>query len=147
VYEATATALEETPRDIASEFQRRARIGAGGFQSIPLLWRLLDPRRGWIAFTFFSHKLIRWTCPFFLLGVAISNVVLADRGFYGWCLVMQVALYGVALAGRFLRPGAGISGKAIRLATMFAAMNAALLVGFCRWATGRQNGMWERTAR
>jgi hypothetical protein len=79
--------------------------------------------------------------------VAISNVVLTDRGFYGWCLVMQVALYGVALMGRFLRPGAGISGKAIRLATMFAAMNAALLVGFCRWATGRQSGMWERTAR
>jgi cellulose synthase/poly-beta-1,6-N-acetylglucosamine synthase-like glycosyltransferase len=147
VYDAAATALEETPKEISSEFKRRARIGAGDFQSIPLLWPLLDPRLGWIAFTFFSHKLLRWFCPFFLLGAAVSNVLLADAGVYGLCLAIQVGVYGIAFAGRFLSPGPGAAGKAMRLATMFTAMNAALFVGFFRWATGRQNGMWERTAR
>jgi len=147
VYDAAATALEETPKEISSEFKRRARIGAGDFQSIPLLWPLLDPRRGWIAFTFFSHKLLRWLCPFFLLGAAVSNVMLADRGVYGFSLAIQTAIYGAAVVGRFLSLGPGAAGKAMRLATMFTAMNAALFVGFFRWATGRQNGMWERTAR
>jgi len=30
---------------------------------------------------------------------------------------------------------------------MFATMNAALLVGFFRWASGRQRAAWDRTAR
>src|SRR5262245_5410690 len=68
VYDSQATAHEETPRAIGAEFQRRSRIGAGNFQSLGLLWRLLDPRHGWIAFTFFSHKILRWLCPFFLFG-------------------------------------------------------------------------------
>ena len=35
----------------------------------------------------------------------------------------------------------------VRLATMFATMNAALLVGFVRWARGSQRAAWDRTAR
>ena len=78
VYECDAVAREETPADVSSEFHRRARIGAGGFQSIGMLWRLLDPRRGWVAFTFFSHKVLRWFCPFFLIGLLASNALLWD---------------------------------------------------------------------
>jgi hypothetical protein len=37
--------------------------------------------------------------------------------------------------------------KVVRLTTMFASMNAALLVGFIRWARGSQRAAWERTAR
>jgi len=146
VYDCDAVAREETPVDISSEFQRRARIGAGGFQSIGFLWRLLDPRRGWVAFTFFSHKLLRWLCPFFLLGWLASNALLLERAFFRWALGAQLAFYGVsvlaALAPRGVRPP-----KAIRLMTMFTSMNAALLVGFFRWLRKRQNAAWKRTAR
>ena len=38
VYDATAVAHEETPAEIGEEFRRRARIGAGGFQSLGLLF-------------------------------------------------------------------------------------------------------------
>src|SRR5207237_7004158 len=39
VYDKEAIAREETPAHVGSEFRRRSRIGAGGFQSLPLLWR------------------------------------------------------------------------------------------------------------
>src|SRR3954471_98549 len=77
VYDASAVAREETPAALAAEFNRRSRIGAGGFQSIAVLWRLLNPARGWIAFTFLSHKILRWACPFFLIGMFAFNLVLA----------------------------------------------------------------------
>ena len=86
VYDCDAVAREETPPDVSSEFHRRARIGAGGFQSIALLWRLLDPRRGWVAFTFLSHKVLRWLCPFFLIGLLASNLFLLERPFFRWIL-------------------------------------------------------------
>src|SRR5437764_10936924 len=46
-----------------------------------LLWPLLDPRQGWVAFTFFSHKILRWLCPFFLIGAMLFNLLLADQPF------------------------------------------------------------------
>jgi cellulose synthase/poly-beta-1,6-N-acetylglucosamine synthase-like glycosyltransferase len=146
VYDEKAIAYEETPPEIANEFRRRARIGAGGFQSIGVLWPLLDPRRGWIAFTFLSHKVLRWMCPFFLLGLVTANLVLVDMGIYGASLGFSVLLASLALLGQYA-PLSSSAGRAVRLTTMFATMNAALLVGFFRWVRGRQHGAWERTAR
>jgi cellulose synthase/poly-beta-1,6-N-acetylglucosamine synthase-like glycosyltransferase len=146
VYDCDAIAREETPADVTSEFHRRARIGAGGFQSIALLWKLLDPRQGWVAFTFFCHKVLRWLCPFFMIGLLASNVVLCDRPFFQWVLVTQTAFYGVSLAAAFVPPRLRLP-RTIRLMTMFTSMNAALLVGFVRWLRKRQNAAWKRTSR
>jgi cellulose synthase/poly-beta-1,6-N-acetylglucosamine synthase-like glycosyltransferase len=146
VYEADAVAYEETPAEIRSEFARRSRIGAGGFQSLSLLWPLLNPLRGWIALAFASHKVLRWVCPFFLLGAAIASTALIVRPLYLMAVVGQLALYGVALAV-YLWPGLGSTSRIARLPTLFTAMNLALLAGFVRWISGRQAGVWERTAR
>ena len=67
VYDPEAVGAEETPPTIGSEFRRRVRIGTGAYQSVPLLWRLLNPRYGWTAFAFLSHKILRWLVPFFCL--------------------------------------------------------------------------------
>jgi cellulose synthase/poly-beta-1,6-N-acetylglucosamine synthase-like glycosyltransferase len=146
VYDAQAVAFEETPPRIASEFRRRARIGAGGFQSLARLWRLLDPRRGWIALAFLSHKVLRWFCPFFLLGILATNLLLLDQPLYQLTLAAQITFYAVSAAGTLL-PGSAPLVRLIRSTTMFSSMNLALLVGFGRWLTGRQRGDWQRTAR
>jgi cellulose synthase/poly-beta-1,6-N-acetylglucosamine synthase-like glycosyltransferase len=146
VYDADAVAHEETPPSFASEFARRCRIGAGDFQSLPVLWRLLDPRRGWIAFTFLSHKVLRWLCPFLLAGVLLVNAFLLDSNLYRATFVLQLALYGTAALGSVLT-GRGVFERSVRLTTLFTTVNLALLIGFWRWASGRQRGTWERTAR
>lgn len=146
IYDRDAIAVEETPHDLGSEFHRRARIGAGGFQSIGMLWKLLNPRRGWVAFAFLSHKILRWFCPFFLVGALVSNLTLASRPPYGILLVAQAGFYATAIVMAFVPPRVR-SLRPLRLTTMFVSMNAALLVGFFRWLTGRQRGAWRRTAR
>lgn len=146
VYDAEAVAREETPSGIADEFKRRARIGAGGFQSLRLLWPLLSPRHGWLAFAFLSHKIARWFCPFFLLALLVANAALATHPFYLAALAAQAAFYIAAWAGGRAR-GTGTASRLMRLPAFFSQMNAALLVGFYRWLTGRQRGAWARTAR
>jgi cellulose synthase/poly-beta-1,6-N-acetylglucosamine synthase-like glycosyltransferase len=146
VYDAGALAYEETPAEIRSEFARRSRIGAGGFQSLSLLWPLLNPLRGWIALAFMSHKVLRWVCPFFLVGAAVASVTLAARPIYLFAVAAQALLYGIAFAG-YLWPGLGSTSRIARLPTLFTAMNLALLAGFVRWMSGRQAGVWQRTAR
>lgn len=145
-YDADAVAREDTPAQIGDEFKRRARIGAGGFQSLRVLWPLLNPRHGWLAFSFLSHKVLRWSCPFFLLGAALTNVALVGQPVYRVTLAGQAAFYAVAWLGA-RAPGRGPLARVMRLTTLFSSMNAALLVGFYRWLTGRQRGAWARTAR
>jgi cellulose synthase/poly-beta-1,6-N-acetylglucosamine synthase-like glycosyltransferase len=147
VYDKDAIAREETPPDIGSEFRRRSRIGAGGFQSLPVLWRLFNPLRGWIAFTFFSHKVMRWLCPFLLLGLLAANAVLWSFLLYRIFFIGQVAFYGVSFATA-LAPFRVKPPKLLRLGTMFTCMNLALLVGFSRWLWGSAHlGVWQRTVR
>jgi cellulose synthase/poly-beta-1,6-N-acetylglucosamine synthase-like glycosyltransferase len=146
VYDGEAVAREETPADVRAEFRRRARIGAGGFQAIGMLGGLLVPRQGWVAFTFFSHKVLRWLCPFLMLGLLASNLVLLRRPMYGWILVGQLGFYLASLLAAFV-PVRFAALKPLRLTTMFTSMNAALLVGFWRWLQGTQGGTWQRTAR
>ncbi|MFT3883499.1 MAG: hypothetical protein QM703_28090 [Gemmatales bacterium] len=146
VYDKEAVAHEETPAAIGAEFKRRSRIGAGGFQAIGLLWKLLHPRFGWTAFTFLNHKILRWVCPFLLIAALLTNLALLHLPFFRWMLAAQVAFYLLAVAVRYV-PSQSKGMKLLRLTTMFTSMNAALLVGFFRWLLGTQRATWHRTAR
>jgi len=146
IYDPSAVAREETPASVRSEFRRRTRIGAGGFQSIGMLWRLLDPRQGWVALSFLSHKVLRWLCPFFMIGALVSNLFLLDIPFYRLVLMSQLGFYLVSVLAASLPSSIKLL-KPLRLATMFTSMNLALFVGFWRWLSGRQNGVWIRTSR
>jgi len=146
VYDRNAVACEETPERIRSEFHRRTRIGAGGFQSIGLLRGLLHPKHGWICFTFWSHKVLRWLCPFFLMTAFAANVFLASQPIFLALLLVQIAFYAVSGAAAWL-PARPRSLRFLRLGTMFTSMNLALLFGFFRWLRGSQKAAWTRTAR
>ena len=146
VYDESAIAHEETPADVGAEFRRRARIGTGGFRSLTVLWPLLSPARGWIAFTFASHKLLRWVSPFLLVGAAGSNLALVNRPLYAIALCAQTIFYLMAIAGAIV-PGSNPPVRLVRLVTMFTAMHAALLAGFWQWLAGSRTGLWDRTAR
>ncbi len=145
-YDRDAIAFEETAPDIHAEFRRRARIGAGGFQALARLWPLMHPRFGWTAFTFFSHKVLRWLSPFFLVAILLSNILLARDVQYGALLAAQVVFYGLALIGNHWS-FSGRIGRVLRLPTLFTAVNAALAVGFGRWLLHQQTGTWNRTRR
>lgn len=146
VYDAEAVAHEETPAALGAEFQRRTRIGAGGFQAIGLLWQLLAPGHGWTAFTFLNHKILRWICPFLLVLAFGINLALLEIPFYRWMLGAQISFYLLAVLG-YVMPSQPTAFRVMRLATMFTTMNAALLVGFFRWLFGTQRATWHRTER
>jgi cellulose synthase/poly-beta-1,6-N-acetylglucosamine synthase-like glycosyltransferase len=146
VYDEQAVAREETAPDVRAEFRRRARIGAGGFQSLARLWPLLSPVHGWVSFTFFAHKVLRWLSPFALVGMLLLNLLLLDLPGMGWILAGQLGFYALAVGATWLPPRPRAL-RVVRLTTLFAAMNLALLVGFVRWLTGSQGGAWKRTDR
>lgn len=151
IYDTKAVASEETAPTIRAEFRRRVRIGAGGYQSIVMLWPLLSPAHGWVSFTFLCHKIVRWLCPFVLLAALVLNLALfldpaADPARAGWLLAAQVGFYALAAAGNWL-PATPRWLRFLRLPTMFTTMNVALFFGFFRWLFGPKTGTWKRTDR
>ncbi|MFN4258903.1 MAG: glycosyltransferase family 2 protein [Gemmataceae bacterium] len=146
LYDDEAVAREETPPHLTSEFHRRARIGAGGFQSIFVLWKLLHPRHGWLAFSFFSHKVLRWFSPFLLIILLLSNALLLTKPWYQFTMLGQLGFYLLSSLVYQLPSGIRLF-KPLRMTTMFTGMNLALMVGFWRWLKGNQKGTWKRTER
>jgi cellulose synthase/poly-beta-1,6-N-acetylglucosamine synthase-like glycosyltransferase len=146
LYDAEAIAIEETAPSIGGEFHRRARIGAGGFQSLVWLLDLLSPFRPMLSFAFWSHKVLRWFCPLFLLVALIANIALASiDSCYACLLVLHLLFYASGWVGGRITAGGPL--KLFRIIAMFVGMNAALGVGFWRWISGAQGGAWKRTER
>lgn len=143
-YDTEATAYEDLPPRIGDEVTRRIRIGAGDFQALTLCWRSLLPWRGFYTFAFWSHKVLRWGAPFFMIAALGSNLLLSREPFFALTLSMQLAFYAMALLGGLVR---GARLRWLRAPRYFVTINMALLLGFFRFITGTQQVAWKRTAR
>jgi len=146
IFEPRAIASEETCGNIRDEFTRRVRIGAGNFQAIGLTSRLLNPFRGFIAFAYWSHKIIRWFVPFLLIIMFSLNIFLLRYPFYLLIFILQGVFYLSAATG-FITERIGLKKNIFYIPLYFVAMNASFLLGFFRFVTGKQKVTWQRTER
>jgi cellulose synthase/poly-beta-1,6-N-acetylglucosamine synthase-like glycosyltransferase len=147
VYEPSAIAEEEEPAQIENQFERRARIAAGGFQAMMRLAPLLDPRRGTVWWQYVSHRVLRWALvPFLLPLVVIINGVLArGRPLYQATFAAQVAFYAAAAVGWWRRDDKVGKLPCFYFPFYFCAANAAAIVGCARLLSKRQTVLWKRT--
>jgi cellulose synthase/poly-beta-1,6-N-acetylglucosamine synthase-like glycosyltransferase len=146
VYDPEVVATEDLAPTFAAHFERRVRLGAGSYQTLFKNLKCLNPFRGLPAFSYFSHKVLRWLTPFFLLIAFLVNVRLVARPIFAALLMMQLAFYSLASLGYFQKKR-GKSNKVFSIPFGFSYMNLALLVGFYRYVTGRQATAWRVTPR
>lgn len=149
VFEPDAKAFEELPPALSDEFGRRVRIGAGDYQILARCLALLHPSHGLAAWVFFSHKVLRWLAPLFMLGGLLAVLVLILLGAFGSLVLGVVSLSLVLLtaAGFYSHRLPGPLGRLAAVCAYFASMNAALFLGFMRWLRGGQKTTWTRTRR
>ena len=140
LYADDAVAYEEVGENTFHEFVRRVRIGAGNYQA---LFRVinLNPIKGVLSFNFFSHKVLRWLVPFFLIIIAALNIALINERFYLFILIVQLFFYIFAFVG-FLLDLLNKPAYILKIPYFFAAMNLAMLVGFFRFIKGIKKGAW-----
>jgi cellulose synthase/poly-beta-1,6-N-acetylglucosamine synthase-like glycosyltransferase len=146
MYDPEAMAVEEAAKHIIQEKKRRIRIGAGDFQALTLLGSMLDLRKGFPAFAVWSHKVLRWLAPFFLIFIFLTKLLLREYPLYRFTLFLQAAFYLAAFIGQMMN-WAGVHIKIFSLCYYFVSMNLALLLGFVRFVAGSQRVAWDRTER
>ena len=146
VYDPEAVAIEEITPTFSAQFARRVRIGAGNYQTLFGNLGCLNPLKGLVTFCFFSHRVLRWFVPVFLLAAFSCSILLATQPEYAVLLAAQRVFYLMAgLAYRLKK-----NGKPARLFSLplyFCSMNFALLLGLLRYLSGRQTLTWKPTLR
>lgn len=108
-------------RNLSGYLHRRFMIASGVSPAIP--WAL------------FSHKVLRWLSPFFMLSLVLSSACLAAP-LARLALVLQAAFYLTAVGG-WLTRAAGRRNLALRMAYGFCLANASFFVGVLRALRGR----------
>lgn len=145
-----ARCYEPVGQEMHDEFRRKARISAGNFQNLFTFRHLWWPPVDALRIAFFSHKVLRWLGPFFLIAALIATAYLAfaQRNLLTTLLfVMLVAGLGLpSLFDRLLQRW-GITWLPLRHLHYFLSMNAALLVGFFRYAKGIKTSVWQPSKR
>jgi len=143
VYEPAAVCWEaESSVSMRGEFSRRRRIASGNCQQIMTLRRMLHPRYGWVAFCFFSHKVLRTLAPLCLVSCLLSSFWLPAR-WAGVALSLQGLLYTSAFAGYLCQRGDRPS-RVLSAPFYFCFGNLAMLSGLWRYCVHRRRPVWER---
>jgi hypothetical protein len=83
------------------EFKTRVRMVAKNFAGTILRWGWRNIfRRPLYTWAIYSHKILRWLTPFFLLAACAANALLLGRGLpYTALFLLQVAFYAAAALG------------------------------------------------
>lgn len=133
--------------DSRKEYQRKVRTVTRGMSSLRIRAEVLNIfRYGRFSFEVFSHKVMRWATPWFLLAALGANAALALQApFYRWTLVLQLALYLSPIASR-IAPALRQIGLA-RIGIYFVEVNVAILHAALLTLSGRTILTWEPSKR
>jgi glycosyltransferase involved in cell wall biosynthesis len=133
--------------DSRKEYQRKVRTVTRGMSSLRIHAEVLDfGRYGPFSFEVFSHKVMRWATPWFLLGALGTNAALIGRGpFYEVLFAAQLVLYFSPLASQ-IAPGLRNLGLA-RIGIYFVEVNVAILHAAILTLSGRTILTWEPSKR
>jgi hypothetical protein len=108
---------------------------------------VLNPARyGRFAFEVFSHKLMRWATPWFLIGALCANTALAfHSSAYRVLFAAQLAFYLSPAASRIV-PALRKIGL-VRMGIYFVEVNVAILHATFLVLAGRTIATWEPSKR
>ncbi len=140
IFDSQAVAWDDFAPTPKQEFRRKVRTLTGNYQLLqvaPWLLTWSNP----LLVQFVCHKLLRLLVPFALVGILIATLWFRS-GLYGLALILQAALYLLA-ALTIWRPKLGRISRVSNVALEFVVLNAAALVAFLYFITGRKV-LWAR---
>ena len=149
ISELKAHCFEPVSHEIAEEFKRKKRISAGNFQNMKRFRHLWWPLRSGLSYAFFSHKILRWLGPFFILFIwtgALGSFLLGFETFK-WILALLTLGMIVIPFIDFLFAKLNVNLAILRSIRYFLLMNVALFLGFLKYVNGIKSNVWEPTKR
>lgn len=146
IYEPEAVSREEASSIIEDDFNVKARMVSGGYQTMKQYSRMFFPPRNLFSVQFLSHKLLRWVMPYLLIILFISSFIL-DGVFYCFFFWLQFLFYIMALMGYVLR-NKNIDTGILYYPLYYCTMNFAAALGLVYFLRRDNiNRIWKKAAR
>jgi glycosyltransferase involved in cell wall biosynthesis len=144
VVEDDATCYEVAEsKQMGDELRRRARVVNRGIRGVGFMTEVLNPfQHPFLLFQIISHRLLRWSIPFLLIGAFVSNAFLLDAPFYQLTFALQLAFYGGALAALVL-DRLGVRPRGLFVPLYFCLVNLAPLIAVWSLLKGEKKIVWE----
>ena len=142
LFEDRALAYEETTQSTAEEFAMRVRVVTRAMRGLLSVSDLLQPWKfAWPAFQLWSHKVMRWMVPLFLIALFAANLFLLDSPWYRVSFAVQLFFYAAALMNMLLPLHR--QWKPLGIPLFFCTLNAAALVSMVEICRGRKYVTWQ----
>jgi glycosyltransferase involved in cell wall biosynthesis len=134
-------------QDPGLEFRRKVRTVIRGVTAIVRHPEVLNPARlGLFAFQVWSHKIMRWGVPWFMLIFAVSTLLLQGQGYiYRLALIVQLTFYAIALLGWMSAKSR--ENALVRLVFFFVQTNLALAQAIMLFMLGKRMTVWTPSRR
>lgn len=134
-------------KDAQKEYQRKVRTVLRGMVGLSRHTEVLNPfTLGGFAFQTFSHKIMRWLVPWFLLGTFLTSAALATEGaIYALALWAQLVFYGIAIVAHFL-PNLR-NNSLVKIIYFFVQVNVAIFESSIKFLSGQRMTKWTPSAR
>lgn len=146
INEPKALVFEDVSNNLKDEFNRKIRISTGNFQNLFHFKHLLFDF-SWVAFVFFSHKVLRWFTPFLILIILLILPFLVEKeNIYFYFLIGISICFSLVIIDVILK-SVKINSWILRFLTHFTLMNCALFIGFLKYTKGVKSSVWEPTKR
>lgn len=146
VSEPAAHGTMTSVRRAQDEFRRKVRTLIRGMTALFAKSRLLNPFRfGVFAIELWSHKLMRWLVPVFLVLLFVSSIALSGQPLYLAMAVAQAVFYLLAVLGTVIERLRAFAPA--RIASYFTITNAAILAAWTKYLLGVRQELWTPSRR
>src|SRR4051794_4515393 len=147
LYVPDAVATDRPISGLREQRRNRTRTATRGIRAnLSMVGPLAPWRRPGAALAIWSHKLLRWSTPWFVLIVAGAGLVLGARGATAYLMApAAVVALGLVAGAAHLAIGAGRRPPPpVAFARSFAVVNLAFALGWINVARGRGIEVWHR---
>ena len=145
VFDARAVSYEEPPASGDREFRRKIRVTNHTMSSILNLPAAMNPRvTGFYVVELFSHKILRYLVPIFMLVALVANLFLLREGaVFQIMFGVQALFYVCSIVGRLLRDNQLGRIKLFYVPYYFCLANAAAFFGVLSRLMGKRVVVWQ----
>lgn len=142
VYEPQAIAREVAAESSDGLKRRRVRMVTRDLEAILDRPALLSPIRNLgIAWSLWSHKLLRWLGAPLLVILAVTNIFLLDQVIFQAIFFLQIVFYTLSIAGYFLQ--SKVRSPCLSFPLYFSLSNFAAIIGLANVVRRRRAAIWQ----
>ncbi len=143
VMEPEAISVEKTSKNPLEEFKMRSRVITRAISGLVHMRKILNPFKFPVySFQLFSHKILRWLVPVFMIIIFVSNLSLLESKFFYTTFQLQLFFFIFSILG-FIIDRVNLSKiKILMIPYYFCTVNLAVLFGICKFVIGKRDRLW-----